>query len=180
MFVKLIFDQLERKGVMRMKKAMVFVLVALMAIGSVFAVTQGASKENTLGVGLNAGSNTGLILNYGMGKFDLEGIIGFGALNGGLDVEVAANFEIVDVARECNFPGKMPFTIGAEGYITTDFSNLFGLGVLAPFKLAYTFEDVPVSLFIKFAPGVVFYFAPEFSADFGFHAALGATYNFDL
>lgn len=161
-----------------MKKALVFVLVALLAVGTVFASAKGASEKDSISVGLNLGTSNGAILNFGFGQFDLETIIGFGVINGsGLSVEVAGNFEVVDVAEQCNFAGSMPFTVGGEGYLSTDFDFL-GMGALVPLKLTYTFPKVPVSLYFRFAPGVHFDIVPEFNVKFGVSASLGATYNF--
>lgn len=160
-----------------MKKVCVFVLVCLLSVGAVFAAARGASDKDSWGIGLNVGTNNGVIINYGMGKFDLEGIIGFSVFHANMDVEIAANYMILDVAEKADFAGSMPFTVGAEGYLTTDFDD-FGLGVLVPLKLTYTFPKVPVSLYFRVAPGILFNIAPDFDVDFGIHASLGATYNF--
>ncbi len=162
-----------------MKKALVFVLVALLAVGMIFAGNaKGASKKDALSLGINVGTNNGVVVNYGFGKFDLESIVGFGVLNGtGLDIEVAGNFEVVDVAKECRFDGAMPFTVGGEVFVQTDFKEV-GLGVVAPLKLAYTFEDAPVTLYFRVAPGVYITFGENADVGFGVSAGLGATYNF--
>lgn len=166
-----------------MKRVAVIALVALLAVSSVFAASSysGASKKNSVAVGLNAGTNTGVVVNYGMGKFDLEGIVGFGILNGtGLDVEAAANYSIVDVAKECKFDGSMPFTVGVGTDFAFRFSDPFKMyiGVLVPLKLAYTFPKFPMSLYIRVAPGVNLQIRDEFGASFGISGSIGATYNF--
>ncbi len=166
-----------------MKKILTFALVALLVVSSAFAAAsyKGASKKDSFAIGLNAGTNTGVIVNYGMGKFDLEGIVGFGFLNGsGLDVEAAANYSIIDVAKQCKFDGSMPFTVGLGTDLAFRFSDPFSMyvGVLVPLKLAYTFPKVPVSLFLRVAPGVNFQVVPELKASFGISGSIGATYNF--
>ncbi len=165
-----------------MKKVVVIALVALLSVSSVFAASyMGASKKNSVAVGLNAGTNTGVVVNYGMGKFDLEGIVGFGVINGtGLDVEAAANYSIVDVAKECKFDGSMPFTVGVGTDLAFRFSDPFKMyiGVLVPLKLAYTFPKFPMSLYIRVAPGVNLQVCDSFGASFGISGSIGATYNF--
>ncbi len=166
-----------------MKKILTIALVALLVVSSAFAATsyKGASKKDSFAIGLNAGTNTGVIVNYGLGKFDLEGIVGFGVLNGsGLDVEAAANYEIIDVAKQCKFDGAMPFTVGLGADLAFRFSDPFSMyvGVLVPLKLTYIFPKVPVSLFLRVAPGVTFQVVPELNAGFVISGSIGATYNF--
>lgn len=165
-----------------MKKVLVIALVALLSVSALFAADyKGASKKDSFGIGLNAGTNSGVIVNYGMGKFDLEGIVGFGVLNGtGLDIEVAANYLIVDVAKEAKIDGKMPFTVGAEVGLLMGFKNSFSLriNVLAPLKLSYTFPKFPMSIYFRVAPGVGIPVVNGGTVGFAIESAIGATYNF--
>lgn len=161
-----------------MKKFLLIVLVCLLAASTLFAADyKGASKKDSFGIGLNLGTNTGVIVNYGFGKFDLEAIVGFGFIGGnGLNAEVAGNFCLVDFAKG-NFDGSMPLTIGAEGYLATNF-DFFRFGALVPVKVAYTFPKFPMSLYIRVAPGIDFDCSNDFKPGFAFHGSLGATYNF--
>ncbi len=171
-----------------MKKTLVVLLVALLCVGTAFAATsyrsyRGASKKDTLSLGLNIGTDSGFIVNYGMGKFDIEGVFAFGFINGkGLHVEGGVAYEIVDVADECNFKGEMPFTLGG----TLDLAVMFGdklwatLGVLVPAKLSYTFDNVPISLYLRLAPGLLISFKETVGVGFAMEGSIGATYSFDL
>lgn len=167
-----------------MKKLAVIALVALLSVSSVFASSslyKGASKKGSVSVGLNAGTNTGVVVNYGTGNFDIEGIVGFGVLNGsGLDVEAAASYSIVDVAEECKFDGSMPFTVGLGADLAFRFSDPLQMyvGVLVPLKLTYTFPKFPASLYIRVAPGVNIQVVDTLNASFGISGSIGATYNF--
>ena len=160
-----------------MKKVALFILVAILSVSTVFAASYGASKKDTLSIGLNLGSNNGVVINYGMGKFDLEGIVGFSLFNRNMDIEIAANYALFDIAEMADFAGSMPFTVGAEGIISTDFKD-FGVGAVVPLKLTYTFPKVPVSLYFSIAPGVMFNIVPDFDPKFYIPVSLGATYNF--
>lgn len=160
-----------------MKKFLLIVMVCLLAVSGVFAASyKGASDKDSFGLGLNLGTNNGVIINYGLGKVDLEAIVGFGVINGSLDVEIAGNYCLIDFAKG-NFAGSMPLTVGAEGYLSTDFDYL-GVGALVPVKLSYTFPKVPMTLYLRVAPGVYFQLVDEFDAGFGIHGSIGATYNF--
>ena len=161
-----------------MKKVLVIALVLLLSISTVFAASyKGASEKNSFSIGLNLGTNSGVVVNYGMGKFDIEGIVGFGLFNKSLDAEVAFNYAILDIAKSCKFDGYMPLTVGGEAYLSTDF-NFFGVGGLVPVKIAYTFPKFPMTLYFRVAPGVFFDLTPNQDVKFGIHASLGATYNF--
>ena len=164
-------------GENNMKKFALVAIVILLSVSTVFASAYGASKKDALSIGLNLGSNNGVVVDYGMGKFDLEAIVGFSLFNKNMDVEIAANYALFDIADMADFAGYMPFTVGAEGVISTNFKD-FGVGATVPMKLAYTFPKVPVTLYFRVAPGVMFSIAPEWDVNLYVPVSLGATYNF--
>ena len=62
-----------------MKKRLVLVaLIALCLVAPVFAADNysGVAKKNSVGLGLNLGTNTGVGFRYGMGDFDILANIG--------------------------------------------------------------------------------------------------------
>lgn len=170
-----------------MKKALAVVLVVMLSVGSLFAASdaRGASKEGSFGVGANLGTDLGVYLDWGMGMFDLDVIAGFypGLFSKTIGVfgEVGANFAVVDFADVGDFAGSMPLSVGGAGLVAFQFGSIFDMSVevLVPLKLEYTFPKVPVSLFLRLAPGLGFYnMVHEFGINFAFQGSIGATYNF--
>ena len=167
-----------------MKKALAILLVVLVSVSALYAGLgdsyKGASKKDALAVGLNLGTNAGVVLNYGMGDFDLEGIVGLSLLNGAIDVEAAANYKILDLAKELDIDGSMPFTIGGEVALWANLNEPFKLGVSAnvPFKLTYTFPKFPMNIYLRLAPGVGIQLVDSVNIGIAMQGSLGATYNF--
>lgn len=167
-----------------MKKVFAVLLVVLLSVSALYAGLgdsyKGSSDKGSLAVGLNLGTNAGVVVNYGMGDFDLEGIVGFGLLNGALDVEAAANYEILDLAKDLKIKGSMPLTIGGEVGLWAKLSDpfLMGINALVPVKLTYTFPKFPMSLYMRVAPGVGIQLVDAVKFSFGIQGSLGATYNF--
>lgn len=167
-----------------MKKTLAILLVVMLSVSALYAGLgdsyKGASKKEALAVGINLGTNNGVAVNYGLGKFDLEGILGFGILNGTLDAEAAANYKILDLAKELKIDGTMPLTVGFGGGLWAKFGQPFQMGInaLVPVKVSYTFEDFPVNLYIRVAPGVGIQLVDSVKLSFAIQGSLGATYNF--
>ena len=157
-----------------MKKTLAILLVVMLSVSALYAGLgdsyKGASKKEALAVGINLGTNNGVAVNYGLGKFDLEGILGFGILNGTLDAEAAANYKILDLAKELKIGGGL----------WAKFSQPFQMGInaLVPVKVSYTFEDFPVNLYIRVAPGLGIQLVDSVKLSFAIQGSLGATYNF--
>lgn len=167
-----------------MKKTVAILLVVLLSSAALFAGLgdsyKGASKKDALSVGLNLGTNAGVVVNYGMGDFDFEGIVGFGLLNGALEVEAAANYKILDLAKDLKIKGEMPLTVGGEVGLWAHLNQPFMMGVnaLVPVKLTYTFPEFPMSLYMRVAPGVGIQLVDSVNVKFGIQGSLGALYNF--
>ena len=167
-----------------MKKALAILLVVLVSVSTLYAGLgdsyKGASKKEALAVGLNFGTNAGLAVNYGMGDFDLEGIVGLNILDGAIDVEAAANYKIMDLAKELDIDGKMPLTVGGEVALSANLNGAFKLSVaaLVPVKVTYTFPKFPVNIYLRLAPGVGVQLVDSLNIGIDMQGSLGVTYNF--
>jgi len=149
-------------------------LIFTISIAAIFAK---AAKKDSLSLGLNLGTNNGVMISYGMGAYDIEGIVGFSIFSSALDVEIAMDYMLFDIASSSDFDGSMPLTIGGEVCLSTDF-DYFALGGLVPIKLKYVFPKIPMALYFRVAPGVCFKLKPDTDMNFALHASIGCTYNF--
>lgn len=94
---------------MKKKIALIAVIFALI-MTPVFAAG-GVSEDNSMGVGLNLGTNTGVALRFGLGDFDVLANLGFDMLNifnGDFtlagDAAASWNFYTIDGGRGLEFP----------------------------------------------------------------------------
>ena len=168
------------------KKIMVIALVLVVAMSGVFAANnyKGASANNTLGVGLNLGTNTGVGLKFGMGKFDVTADIGLDVFEIGKTVrlggDVAAAYEVYDI----QIKGKhhMPVTVGAgvnfEGAIGEE--TAFEIDVYAAPGIEYTIPTFPMNFYFRLPIGVGLNIDNGVKADFFIGGQIGALYVFDL
>lgn len=165
------------------KRIAVIALVILCAAAPMFAAsnTTGAADRNTLGVGLNLGTNTGVGFRYGYGPFDVIANVGFDFLkfgngNWALSFDVGASYQVytIDGGRNLQFPITVGL-IAAPG-VTFGSSPSFNLSVMVPVGIEYTFDDVPVTAYFRLAPGMKILPSVGFTCG----AFIGALWNFDL
>jgi len=171
---------------MKKKIAIVALLVLCLAAPVFAGNTIGASKRNTLGVGLNLGTNTGVGFRYGIGNFDVIANFGLDLLhigsNGlafGGDAGVAYQVYNFDLGHG----NYMPLTVGLVGvtsFAASDNGVDFDLSVLVPVGIEYTFQDVPITLYLRLAPGMRIMQNTAIDLGFDFGAYIGALWNFDL
>lgn len=167
-----------------MKKRIVLVaLLVLCLVAPVFAANSynGVTKKGSVGVGLNLGTNTGVGLRFGMGEFDVLANVGlnnfkFDPLTLSADAAASYNVYTIDGGRNCKFP----ITVGASVSTAMTFADGFGLdlSVLVPVGIEYTFSEVPITLYLRLAPGVNLLKATKFDIGFGFAGYIGALWNF--
>ena len=161
------------------KRVLVLLAIALMAaVPAMAASTRGAADDGSFGIGLNLGTNNGLGLKFGMGKFDIFADVGLDVINGtGLGVDAGVSFEVYDA----DFGGghHMPITVGAMvpmAFRWNPFS--WNIGVLAQAGIEYQIPDVPVLFYLRLGLGVDFLIAPEFKARFSGAGGIGVMYVF--
>ena len=98
------------------KKVLVLLVVAVLAVAPAMAADyRGSTEDGSVGVGINLGTNTGLGLKFGMGKFDIFADVGLDAWHissdgFGLGGDVGVSYEVYDI----DLGGKhhMPITVG--------------------------------------------------------------------
>ncbi len=172
---------------MKKKIALVALMLVLLAVPAFSATFGGTTREDSVGVGLNLGNNTGVALRFGFGDFDLLANIGLSAfsLNSsglGLGGDVAANwnFYTIDGGRGLQFP----LTVGAGASMSVHFGDptAFNLSVLFPVGIEYDFSqlnaDVPITVYFRLAPGFSVITANELNVDFELGVYLGAVWTF--
>ena len=126
-----------------MKKRLVILALALvMIVTPVFAIG-GVAEDDTVGVGLNLGTNTSMLRAF-EGDFGMSG-----------DVAFSWNYYTIDGGRGLEFP----LTLGVGANVDIDFSNDFNtdFAILFPIGIEYNFaqlnSDVPITVYFRFAQG---------------------------
>ncbi len=167
-----------------MKKRIVLVaLLVLCLMAPVFAAsTKGVTQKGSVGVGLNLGTNTGVGFRYGMGQFDV--LANFGLNNFkfnpfSMSVDAAASYKVYTIdggKRNLQFP----ITVGGGAALAITFAEkpAIDFSVLVPVGIEYTFADVPITLYLRLAPGVEIFNASSFKLGFAFAGYIGALWNF--
>ena len=166
------------------KKVLVLLVVAILAITPAMAAnSKGASEDGSVGIGLNLGTNTGLGLKFGMGKFDIFANIGLDMFSLGSDGlrlggDVGVSYEVYDI----DLGGKhhMPVTLGLWVPMAFSFSNNFAMNVSALVQagLEYQIPDFPLAFYLRLAPGVGIVNDSKFNVDFDFAAYIGVLWMF--
>ncbi len=162
------------------KKIIAIVLVVALALCSLSAAsTTGTAKKNAFSLGVGLGTNSGVAVKYGMGKFDLQANVGIVIKNGVcFSGDVGAFYNFYDI----NFKaGSSKQTISLTtgplvGMNAQDKS--FGLDVIWTVGAEYTFKKVPVTMFTKLGGGYGMKFASSFEGKPTFYGVLGAVYTF--
>lgn len=166
------------------KKLALLALVFVVFVTPAFSA--GVSKDNSVGVGLNLGTNTGVGLRFGLGDFDILSNLGFSMLDAfegdfrlAGDVAASWNFYTIDGGRGLEFP----LTVGAGANIAIDFTNDFNtdVSVLFPVGIEYNFDqisDVPITVYFRFAPGFTVVENSKGHVEFDYGIYLGALWNF--
>lgn len=164
---------------MRKKILIIVALICLVALPLMAASYNGVTKKNSVSVGLNLGTNTGVGMRFGMGDFDILANVGLNNFSANvLAGDVAASYLVytIDGGRNLQFP----ITVGAGVTTALGFGNNvnFNIGAIVPVGIEYTFKDVPVTLYLRLAPGVSILQANKIKVGFDFAGYLGALWNF--
>ncbi len=170
---------------MKKRIAIVALLVLCLAAPVFAGSTLGASKRNTLGVGLNLGTNTGVGFRYGIGNFDVIANVGLDLLHIGDGVafggDAGVSYQVYKF--DLGHGNYMPLTVGLVGvtaFAASDNGVAFDLSALVPVGIEYTFQDVPITLYLRLAPGMTIMQNTALDIGFDFGAYIGALWNFDL
>ena len=96
-----------------------------------------------------------------------------------MSVDAAASYKVYTIdggKRNLQFP----ITVGggAALAITVAEKPAIDFSVLVPVGIEYTFADVPITLYLRLAPGVQFFKNTEFKMGFAFAGYIGALWNF--
>ncbi len=165
------------------KKVIALVLVFALAICSVFASsTTGTSRKDGFSLGVGLGTNTGVAVKYGMGKFDFQGDVGIKFMNGfGFSADLGAYYNVYDITFKTDTFSKtqyIPLTVGPVVALNVTEGKL-GLDFLAVAGAEYTWSKVPVTMFLKLGGGCGLAFSSEsVSVKPTFYGVVGALYNF--
>lgn len=166
-----------------MKKVLIVLTLICLVAFPVMAGNSytGVTKKNSVGVGLNLGTNTGVGLRFGMGSFDIlanVGINNFSFSPFTLSADAAASYNVYTIDGGKNL--KFPITVGAGAKTSIKFADTvdFNLGVVVPVGIEYTFAEVPVTLYVRLAPGIQLLEASKFKIGFDFAGYIGALWNF--
>lgn len=167
-----------------MKKTLLIVLVVLLLATPLFAASyNGVTKKNSVGVGLNLGTNTGVGMRFGMGDFDIianVGLANFGVSSNGIGIsaDAAVSYNVYTLAIEkLEFP--VTVGLGANGSFYFGDTSAISIAALVPVGIEYTFDGAPITVYLRLAPGLSFNIVgSDFKLGFGFAGYLGALWNF--
>jgi hypothetical protein len=160
---------------MKMKKVCMLLLVCSMVTG-VFA-------SPTVGIGAHVGTDSGLDVNVGFDWFELMGHVGiqnFQMLDPiHLDFDLQASGKI-NLIKAGSF--SMPITLGVgmvsravcDGTTSSDWK----IGVTIPVGVEFQWENFPISLYARFAPGCGFYDGGQYKAFYLWDASAGVLLQF--
>ncbi len=174
------------KEMTQMKKKIAIIAVVFALIVTPVFAAGGVSEDNSIGVGLNLGTNTGVALRFGLGDFDVLANLGFDMLNifnGDFtlagDAAASWNFYTIDGGRGLEFP----LTVGAGVNTAISFNDgvKTDLSVIVPVGIEYNFNqisDVPITMYLRLAPGMQMLKANKWDPSFDFAFYLGALWNF--
>ena len=169
------------------KKILVIALVLVVAMSGVFAANnyKGASRNNTMGVGLNLGTNFGVGLKFGMGKFDIAANIGIDKFQFGnptvIAGDVAVAYEVYDIVA--NRDWHFPVTVGGGLYtnITIGSESSFDIGAILPVGIQFTTPNVPINVYANIGPALGATIDGEgVRFDVDFYGNLGCLWVFDI
>ena len=171
-------------GTSMKKKVLVLLVVAVLAVAPAMAADyRGSTEDGSVGVGINLGTNTGLGLKFGMGKFDIFADVGLdawhiGSDGVGLGGDVGVSYEVYDI----DLGGKhhMPITVGLMVPMGFFFGNNFSmnLGVVIQAGLEYQFPEVPILLYLRLGGGIDMKIVGDWTLGGLFAGSIGALWMF--
>lgn len=171
-----------------MKKILVLALVAVFAVTGLFASFtddySGTMDEGSFALGVNLGTNTGVAVRYGYGRFDIFGDVGVDFITLGregefaIGADVGASWEVYDF--DFGNGHHMPLTVGLMVPLGFGFGDdfIFNLSVLAQVGVQYKLPKYPWSFYARLGLGLGLDIAPDFDLFFSGAGSIGALYHF--
>jgi len=169
------------------KKIVALILVVALALCSLSAASStGTSRKNAFSVGVGLGTNSGVALKYGMGNFDVQGNVGIAiniknskiAFSG--DVGAFYNFYNINFnTGALTKTQTISLTTGPVVALNVQ-DGLVAIDANWTVGGEYTFNKVPVTVFLKLGLGCGFALSESNSGvDFPrYYGVLGALYTF--
>ncbi len=164
------------------KKIIALVLVAALALTAVSAAeTSGTAKKNAFSLGVGLGTNSGVAVKYGMGAFDYQANVGV-LINDGTfcfagDLGAFYNFYNINFNTGA-LTRTQTISLTTGPVVECFIENAFGLGAVWTVGAEYSFNKVPVTMFIKLGGGVSIVFTDTTNLGPTFYGVLGAVYTF--
>ncbi len=163
------------------KKIIAIVLVVALALCSLSAAsTSGTSKKNAFSLGIGLGTNSGVAVKYGMGRFDLQANVGVAIRNSSFifSGDLGAFYNFYDINFKAG-SSKQTISLTTGPLVGMNAQNgSFGLDAIWAVGAEYTFNKVPVTMFMKLGAGCGILFADSVNTSFAFYGVLGAVYTF--
>ncbi len=153
-----------------MKKIAIAVLLLALTVVPAFAADGWAA-----GVSLGYPRN-GVAFSYAQKDFDVIGTVAWNFSGSGLlTAQLGANYDIAEI--EIDRQNSIDVTAGVAataGFAFDPFA--FSLGAWVPFGLSYTFDSIPLEIFLRVGPTISI--LPE-PLNINVDAALGILYHFE-
>ncbi|MDD4763812.1 MAG: hypothetical protein PHR58_08150 [Sphaerochaetaceae bacterium] len=152
-----------------MKKVLLVMVLVMLVVLPLSAAKY--DKSNGIGVGFSGGYPvSGVAVKYGMDDFRLVGTLGYN-YGSAFSIEAGAQYDVTEFEI-----AELPFylNVGVTGALHVRFSGGLGFSVNVPVGVSYFFEDFPVEVFLKVAPGIGL-----LPVRFDIGASLGALYYLD-
>jgi hypothetical protein len=166
---------------MKKKVFIVLAVVCLLATPLMAANSyKGSTDKGSFGIGLNLGTNTGVGMRFGMGNFDVLANVGLNNFSTNtLSADAAVSYLVYTIDGGNKYI-QFPITVGAGGSCAMTFGDDFSISVaaLVPVGIEYTFVDVPITCYLRIAPGVQILSANDLHIGLGFAGYIGALWNF--
>lgn len=157
-----------------MKKTVILVaLVSALCLTPMFAL-------GPFSIGVNAGTQTGLVARYQMGAFDMMGNIGwdyFRTKPFAVGASLQGSYRILTIGKGHSI--EVPLTMGLGMSADVDMDNRWNCSVNVPIGFEYALQEVPMTLFIRIAPGLRFLKGNEIGMAFSCQAFAGGLWRFE-
>ena len=166
------------------KKALLICLLAALLVSPAFsASTAGTEKDGSFGLGFYFGTQTGVGMKFGMGKFDILAnyrLNDFEISNAGVFIgfDTSCSFQVYDFKIDSQ--NHLPLSVGIGLSTGFDFSSNFtyDLGILVPVGISYQLHKLPAELYFRLVPALNIVRWNSLNVGLRMDAYVGALYKF--